>query len=1292
MWANCKLWLALGVCMLCAAAPGRAQTANSGTVIGVVSDPSGASVPGAAITLKDQATSQVRATATNSSGRYSFIGVNPGEYSLTAAATGFQQAQQKGLTVEVGKSYTINLKLVLGASTQTVEVNDSATAELQTMDSTVGSTISGETLLQLPTQTRSATSLLLYQPASVPQQGPSQSSTQGGEVAGAASDQNTITLDGGNVTNTTSANSDYFTSFDGAPEGSIPTPVESLQEFKVSTNNPNASFSGASGSQVMLVTKRGTDAYHGSAYWYLQNDVLDANTWNLNRLGQTRPVSKDNRVGGSFGGALPFLPAKGKTYFYVNWEGRWNSNNQLVSRTVPTATMRQGILQFRDASGKVVQYNLANSAACGPTGTAACDPRGQGLNPLVSSIWSKYVPQGNDSSVGDGLNTTGFTAAANFPINDQFVVTRLDHSFGQNWQLMGSYRYFSEAAASTRQIDIGGFVKGDTLGTPVSVSSIPREPRYLVVGLTGQMTPAITQQIHFDYLRDWWDWSTLGAPIQLPGQTGGALEIGGETRNALLPMNIDTQDMRVRAWLDHDSVISDDVSWLRGNHLVQFGGSLNHSYVQFNRNDGQTGSSTSPVYQLTANAGINVPGAFRPPACSSSLTSNCLPSSQAGNWGVDYASVLGMVDVGTVLGTRNGSFQPNPIGTYLFDTDTYSDSSFYLNDSWHLRPSLTLNYGLNWSVEMPPTEAQGTQAMMVNASSGAVITPTDYLAAREKAAAGGQIYNPVLGFEPIGKTGRKYPWTPAYGDFAPRVAVAWNPSFSSGWMASVFGHDRTVLRGGYARLYTRLVGEQKVINGLQGLGFGQTLTCIGPTSSGGCAGPLGADPTSAFRIGLDGANVPIPALSSAPAPLIPGNVPGSNSTIAPTTFQMDPNYKPGGNNEYDLTLQRSLNSKMVLELGYIGRTAHNLYVPLQLNQVPYMMPEGGQTFASAWNAVAQEMAGSSAVTAQPWFETALAGSGFCKTTCTAGVVSKLGADFTTQKVTALWNAIQPSFAMGNVTASTSQVQSLFFWSDQGRSNYNAGFAALHVRNLNGLTLDTNLTWSHALGNANLNQDDDSATSNSFDTSYDYGTLPFDRRLVLNVLGSYNLPFGRGRQSWSERLSRNWIVSPIFSWYGGQPLNVRDGSGQEWGQTSANSADAILTTANTFGNNLAHGVAASGTIATTGDPSKGGTGLNLFANPAAVYAAFRPVQLGVDTTSLGGMLRGMGHWNADLALARKLQVSERVSATVNAQVFNLFNHVQFSDPSLSLQSPQSFGVVSNQLNNARVVELGLHLDF
>src|ERR1017187_6781297 len=123
----------------------------------------------------------------------------------------------------------------------------------------------------------------------MPQQGPAQSSYLGGQVAGAHSDQNSILLDGGNISNCVSGNPDYYSNYLGGQEGPIPTPVESIQELRVATSNPTAGFSGASGSETILVTKRGGNLYHGSLYEFLQNDELNANTWSRNRLGQARP-------------------------------------------------------------------------------------------------------------------------------------------------------------------------------------------------------------------------------------------------------------------------------------------------------------------------------------------------------------------------------------------------------------------------------------------------------------------------------------------------------------------------------------------------------------------------------------------------------------------------------------------------------------------------------------------------------------------------------------------------------------------------------------------------------------------------------------------------------------------------------------------------------------------------------------------------------------------------------------------------------------------------------------------
>ena len=1279
------------------------QNANTGTVLGTLSDSSGAILPKVQVVLRDKATGNARTATTNEAGRYSFNAVSPGDYDIVATATGFAVTTSH-VSVEVGKSYTIDFAMQIGTANQTVEVTSTqATAELQTMDSTVGNTIGGETLMMLPSLSRNVSSLLLLQPASMPQQAPSQGSTLGGQVAGAQSDQNTIILDGGNVSNGVAGNSDYYTNFRGGPEAPIPTPVESIEEFKVSTNNPNASFSGAAGSQVLLVTKRGTNTLHGSAYDYLQNSALNANSWDRNRLGQKRPVSRDNRFGVSLGGYIPFVPGKNKTYYYVNFEGRRRADVEQIQRLVPSDTMRQGILRFRDASGNIVAYNLATSAQCG-SGTGKCDPLGLGLNPSISQLW-QGIPAGNDPSNpnADGLNTLGFSGPLTLPVNDNFVVARLDHSFSPNWQLMTSYRYFSQIANIDKQVDIGGALPGDKSGSPKATAAIPREPRYAVVGLTGQITPSLTNQFAFSFLRDYWKWITAGTAPQLSG-LGAALQVGGEAQTtALVPMNIDTNNARTRQWNQHNYSFKDDVSWLKGNHLLQFGGLLSRNAVMFNRNDGQTGSLTQRVYQITSNTGVNIPSLYRPPLCGGGMTTNCLPSNQVSSWNTMYASALGLVDSASILGTRNAQLQANPLGTPALNDVRYSDYSLYLNDAWHVFSTLTVNLGLNWSLSMPPSEITGKQSMMVGPNN-IIITPEAYLQARAAAAMNGQVYNPVIGFEPLKNTGRSYPWNPDYKNVAPRIAAAWNPKFDRGLLGKLIGNGKTVIRGGYAMLYDRLNGVQKVIDGLQGLGYQQTLVCLGPNRSGQCLGNAGTDPSTAFRIGVNGGTVPLPAMTSLTTlPLIPGTaaVAQANQPYAPTTYQMDPSYTPGRNQEFDFTIQREILPQTILEVGYINHFAHGIYSPVQLNQVPYFMSLGGQTFAQAYDAVGTALrAGNSAssIAAQPFFEAALAGSSYCKApnaSCTAGAISKFSSAFTAEQVYTLWNGIQSSFVTGPATAATNQLGSMFFWAGLGHSNYNAGFISLHERAWKGLTLDANLTYAHSLDNAGVIQDVDSAVINAYNLRNGYGTSVFDRKYVMNVLGVYELPFGKSGDHFYNPLIRNWSMSPIFTWYSGLPLKVTVGSSQEFGQSSSSSAAAVKLTSAHFSNSVHSGVVGDPTtqVATAGNATSGGTGLNLFANPGSVFSSFRPILLSQDVASFGngGQLRGQARWNVDMSLARKLQI-ERLSATFTAQFFNMFNHVQFNDPTLSLQRPQTFGVISTQMNAPRIIELGLHLDF
>jgi hypothetical protein len=204
---------------------------------------------------------------------------------------------------------------------------------------------------------------------------------------------------------------------------SIPTPADSVEEFRASVANPSATLTRGSGGQITLIGRRGSNAFHGALYEYLQNNDLNANTWDNNRLGQPRAVIRDNRYGGRLGGAIK----KNKTFFFDNYEARRFNSVFQTNRTVPTSTLRQGIVEFQAPSG-VQQFNLKTAAVCGPSGNAACDPRGLGLSPSVTAQWA-LMPLPNLPGIGDGLNTQGFFVNIATPTQTDYGVMRLDHMF-----------------------------------------------------------------------------------------------------------------------------------------------------------------------------------------------------------------------------------------------------------------------------------------------------------------------------------------------------------------------------------------------------------------------------------------------------------------------------------------------------------------------------------------------------------------------------------------------------------------------------------------------------------------------------------------------------------------------------------------------------------------------------------------------------------------------------------------------------------------------------------------------
>jgi hypothetical protein len=1302
------------------------QTSNAGTVSGTVIDASGAAVPAVSVTLTDTSTKTARSTTTNEAGRYAFIDVPPGIYNLAMSKSGFRTAKFANVTVIVGTPLTLNTTMEVGSLTETVEVVAGVVAELQTSNATMGSTVTGDMLLMAPSLDRDASSILTFQPATAPAN--SGGDIYGGQVAGSMSDQNTYMLDGGNITSDLEGDNNYTNNGTGG-RGAIPTPIESIEELKVSTNNQTAEFSTSAGGQVNMVTKRGTDAFHGSAYEFFQAQFLNANTWDNNRFGEPIVKFHDNRFGGSVGG--PMLPGRhlgGRTYFYAFYEGhRYPGQASVLEWAVPSALMRQGILQVKDPdTGTVTQYNLATSTACGASGGLPCDPRGIGINPLVSQMWNTYMPLPNDdtyhSNGADGLNVQGFRAALALPKQDDYAAGRIDHDFGDKWRLSLSYRTLHETAPSTNQIDIGGLLPGDKLGVPKAVSSNPYDPRYGVLGLTGTLTPNLTNEFHISYLLNKWSWARQGVTEALSNVAAG-IEFADSQRGCLCPLNMDTQDARTRIWNGHDWNYNDTLSWNKGTHLLQFGGSVVHWRDFHVRDDQVVAGLPELVDQLNKGTGLVMSAENQPQG---------IPSSTKGLWNTQYAQTLGIIGTGAQLFVRGGSdFHLTGAKTFS-DTVMINSYSLYFNDSWKIKPTITLNYGLEWGTQMPPYEVNGVQDFLVD-SSGTPITTQQYLQNTVSSALQGQVYNPVLGFEPIRAVGGhpKYPFNPYYGGFSPRIAVAWNPKFQSGLLGHLFGSGKTVLRGGYTRIYDRNNGVDLVLVPLLGYGFGQTIRCTGSGVIGGTAGCYGGSsttPSNAFRLGVDGNSGPFPAVQQTlPIPAEPG----INSPAGSNISFLDNNWRPGANNQYTVSLQRELPGNIIVEAAWVGKWSTHLFQGLDLNNVPWMMTLGGQSFAKAYAALWSADHSGQPVAPQPFFETAMAGSPYCTgfASCSAAVLANEGASGTgnisTEYVYGLFQDLDagtpcvsnPNPATPNGCAwtafGTALPQDLQGYNSMlgnttlGFSNYQAGILRVQKRTGHGLMLNANLTWSHTLSTVGINQEYTQANpSVPFDLRYDYGPAPFDTRVIFNMLANYELPFGKGKtfdahNGILNRVIGGWTFTPIFTANSGLVQETYTGSCSEFGQGNVAfcSGAVPLVSTGSFGRSPHYGVVSDGNIGSNGDASSGGSGVNLFANPTAAYNNLRPVILGVDGRANDmGPLYGQHRWNLDFTIAKRTAITERVGFTFYAQFFNALNHMEFNDPGqagaggLNLQNPAAFGVLDSQFNSPRAIELGLRFYF
>lgn len=1367
------------------------QASDAGTLSGTITDSSGAAVPGATVYLVDVSTSSTRPTTTNDTGAYVFPYVKPGTYNVKISKQGFKTTVVSNQVVEVGRQLTVNAVLDVGAVSQTVEVTVTVGSELQTMDATVGASLSGETLINLPNTSRDASTLAVLQPGQ----------NINGNVGGAATDQNSFQLDGGFATDDMSGdNNTYIKSFSSdtaggvgayhssgtsqAPSAVVPIPVASVEEFKVATANQTADFNGGAGSQIEIVTKRGTNTFHGTAYDYYQDTAFaGANSFDNNAANQPLISSHFSRFGGGAGGKIPhsnFLG--GDWYAFGLYEGFRFPQSSTFTRSMPLPSLRDGIIHL---NGQTINLNpfAVVDPGCGSTITShckittagqtiqptmcpgdptatpiipagPCDPRGLGTtqnglangtpNPVIA-LWNQYLPMPNDCTKGDGLNYCGYTGSISTPQSSNFGVLRLDHDFPKGYHFNGTYHYYKLQDTVSDQWDIGGFFPGDTKGQYAAIRQKPQNSWIYTAGLTKDIQPGLTNDFHFSYTRNWW---AYGDPSGVPNIAGypAALEIGGEnsgsstSTNPLLgPYNTNNQNVRTRYWNGHDYMLRDDLTWVKGSHLFQLGGMYLRNVDTHKRNDNGESINTYEQYLIgqggaTPLSGVNI---------------NITPWTPAGvtsgdKYGNLYSMVLGMVDssqglFSRGLGSTTTGLPLNPIASCAISsvaatsgclssppvsaTSIIPTYNLYWTDSWRVKPKFTLNYGLGYTIQMPPYETTGGEQTVMVDSTGHLFNAMQYLNQEKQLALQG-IADPLdIGFSTIRNVqgASKYPYNPFYGGLSPRVGAAWNFL------------PNTVLRGGYARIYGRINGVNPLLVPLLTPGLLQPDTCFGPTNTGGCGTAANlTSPLTAFRVGVDGVNAPLPPPPlNLPQPWYPGvnQIPtGSGETF-------DQNFKPDQSDEFTLNIQHQFGPKILAEAGYIGRKISNEIQYYGLGVVPYMMTINGQSFANAWKNV---MVGTNygtciapdpmcvngkigTIPAQPFFEGALGGlsSAYCthNPNCTTAFVLNNISNMNISDAYDAWAGVSNAGAWtfgrtltsdpipGSPFGGSGQTPSLITTVSNGYGNYNAAFLQLTFSNWHGLTMKTNFTWSKALGTGNVVQATSSyATVDPWDLHNNYGPQYYDEKYNLNLFFNYAPPYYSSQKGIIGHLLGGWSFSPLFVYGSGFPVE----SGTQTGNASFGETDTGA------GNGTYENLVATGAFQTSGSVhfnTKGqscgtaSSGLNVFSNPDANCPVnggifgdpFRNPILGLDgQIGSGGNFRGLPLWNLDLGVTKKIKMTERLSGSLFFDFTNVLNHMQAADPCFNSFDQGDWGVPgcggTVQANQPRRLQVGISIDF
>src|ERR1700680_5061706 len=759
----------LAFLLLASVAWGQATT----SVRGSVSDPGGNALVGASVVLANPESKTERTTPTGEQGEYQFLFVPPGTYKLAVTASGFRRYEQTDLQLLVNTPSTANIQLTIGGTSDTVTVTSEAPA-LNLVDASIGNSFDEVQVKQLPLEGRNVPDLLSLQ-AGVAYTGnrigDKDQDTRNGAVNGARSDQSNVTLDGVDVND--QSNGYAFTSV-------LPVTQDSVEEFRVTTTNYGADQGQGSGAQVALVTKSGTNAFHGSAYEYLRDTITSANDYlvkqsELNIGAPNKPLQLNRNIfGASVGGPL----RKDRLFFFTNYEGTREREQQRAERVIPTPSMCQGIFRYLDLNGNLVTVT--------PAQLTLLDPKHIGIDPaMLNPSHTGYLdktfctPQTatNDFAAGDGFNYAGFVFRAPTSLDNDVFIARVDYRLTSD----GRHLLFWRGALQDLRNPGAPFLPGDAPEQTTADHS-----KGFALGYTTVLSPTLTNSFVWGFTRQ-----SFGVVANTPNNQAWNTFLGLDQGIAY------SHNFQVNL---HN--LKDDLSWTKKTHAFQFGAAIGlardprESFLHSDALGLGTTNWTSPIgFSFTSstldptNTSPNAhPGISLPEPLSSTAYDRPL------------LALYGMISdvVANYNLDRNGVVQP--LGAPVKRNYGLNSYEFYGQDTWRIKPNLTLTYGLRWSFFPPPWETNGLQ------TSPTFGLGTQFATNVKNAQQGlGYTSEPAMSFTlggPVNNGPGFYPFEKT--DWSPRVSIAYSPGFGGSLLKHIFGeNNQTVIRAGFSRVYDR---------------------------------------------------------------------------------------------------------------------------------------------------------------------------------------------------------------------------------------------------------------------------------------------------------------------------------------------------------------------------------------------------------------------------------------------------------------------------------------------------------